>query len=199
VKIDVRTPDGQRMTWKHATQPLGSALRIAPAFTATALQEDISVTTTITAAYQDTAGRYLITAATHEAAGKTIEITPTVLRQVRLGEVLSAAVPLCVAVLLDGKPVTVHDLTTSSGRVLPAWMAADAAKAGPTADTLELVQLVYGVAALAAQPPMQAVAAEFGIPTRTATHWITKARKAGLLDGISYAVGRQPDGRTRAQ
>jgi hypothetical protein len=198
VKIDVRTPDGQRMAAKHATLPLGSALRIAPAFIATALQEDISVKSTIAAAYQGGEGRYLITEATHEIADKTIEITPTVLRQVRLGELLSAAVPLCVAVLLDGKPVTVHDLTTSSGRVLPAWLTAEAAKAGPSSDTLELVQLVYGVAALAAQPPMQAVASEFGIPTRTATHWITKARKAGLLEGITYAVGRQPDGRPRA-
>jgi transposase len=42
---------------------------------------------------------------------------------------------------------------------------------------------------------MRAVATELGIPERTATHWITKARNAGLLDGITYAVGRQPSGR----
>ena len=45
----MRTNDGQRMTWKHATLPLGSALRIAPAFTATATADDISVETTISA------------------------------------------------------------------------------------------------------------------------------------------------------
>ena len=187
------------MTWKHATLPLGSALRIAPAFQATALVEDISVETTIEAGYVADAGRYRVTATGHRAVGPTTEITPSTLRQVRLGEVLSAAVPYCVVVELDGKPVTVQDLTASEGRILPAWMAAESTKAGPTADTLELVQLVYGVAALAAQPPMRAVATEFGIPERTATHWITKARRAGLLDGITYAVGRQPDGPRRAE
>jgi hypothetical protein len=199
VKIDVRTLDGQRMASKHATLPLGSALRIAPAFSATALADDISVETTIEASYAPDAGRYLVTATAHRAFGPTLEITPSVLRQVRLGEVLSSAVPYCVVVELEGKPVTVHDLTASDGRVLPAWMSAESAKAGPTPDTLELVQLVYGVAALAAQPPMRAVATEFGIPERTATHWITKARHAGLLDGITYAVGRQPDGAHRPQ
>ena len=187
------------MTWKHATLPLGSALRIAPAFRATALAEDISVETTIEAHYAPEAGGYRVTATAHRAVGSTLEITPSVLRQVRLGEVLSSAVPYCVVVELEGKPVTVHDLTASEGRVIPAWMSAETAKAGPTPDTLELVQLVYGVAALAAQPPMRAVATEFGIPERTATHWITKARRVGLLDGISYAVGRQPDGHPRTE
>jgi hypothetical protein len=199
VKIDVRTLDGQRMAWKHATLPLGSALRIAPAFRATAVAEDSSIETTIEAAYTAKAGRYRIAATAHRAVGSTTEITPSVLRQVRLGEILSAAVPHCVVVDLAGKPLTVQALTTSEGRILPAWMATESAQAGPVADTLELVQLVYGVAALAAQPPMRAVATEFGIPERTATHWITKARKAGLLDGITYAVGRQPDGHHRAE
>lgn len=195
----MRTPDGQHMTWEHATLPLGSALRIAPAFRATAVAEDISVETTIEASYAAEAGRYRVEATGHRAVGATTEITPSVLRQVRLGEVLSAAVPYCVVVDLDGRAVTVHDLTAGEGRILPAWMAAETAKAGPTPDTLELVQLVYGVAALAAQPPMRAVATEFAIPERTATHWITKARHAGLLDGISYAVGRQPDAHNRAE
>ena len=187
------------MAWKHATLPLGSALRIAPAFRATAVAENISVETTIEASYAAEAGRYRVEATAHRVVGGTTEITPSVLRQVRLGELLSAAVPYCVVVDLEGTAVTVHDLTAGDGRILPAWMAAETAKAGPTPDTLEPVQLVYGVAALAAQPPMRAVATEFGIPERTATHWITKARRAGLLDGISYAVGRQPDAHNRAE
>lgn len=195
----MRTPDGKHMTSKHATLPLGSALRIASAFRATATADDIGVETTIEAGYVPTAGRYRVTATAHRAVGSTFEITPSVLRQVRLGELLTAAVPYCVIVELDGKPVTVHDLTTNQGRILPAWMATESAKAGPTADTLELVQLVYGVAALAALPPMRAVATEFGIPERTATHWITKTRRAGLLDGITYTVGRQPDGHLRTE
>ncbi|MBX3193872.1 MAG: hypothetical protein KF727_02070 [Microbacteriaceae bacterium] len=194
MKIDVRTPDGQRMTWRHATLPLGSALRIAPAFTATATADDIQVESTIEAVYSADAGRYRIAATAHRATSSTGEITPTVLRQVRLGELLTAAVPHCVTVEFEGKQRTVHDLLATGGRVVPEPLAAIAVAAGPTADTLGLVQLIYGVAALAASPPMRAVANELGIPERTATHWISKARAAGLLEGIRYVVGRQPDG-----
>lgn len=192
----MRTPDGQRMTWKHATLPLGTALRIAPAFTATATADDIQVQTTVEAVYSADAGRYLIEATRHRIAGAATEITPSVLRQVRLGELLSSSVPYCVAVEFEGRQRTVHDLLAAGGRIVPTSLAAVAVAAGPTADTLGLVQLIYGVSALAALPPMRAVASELGIPTRTATHWIGKARAGGLLDGITYTVGRQPDGRT---
>ena len=187
------------MASKHATLPLGSALRIAPAFVATATADDTQVETTIEAVYSADAGRYRIAATAHRATAAAGEITPTLLRHVRLGELLSAAVPYCVAVDFEGKQRSVHDLLASGGRVVPQPLAAVAVAAGPTADTLGLVQLIYGVAALAALPPMRAVATELGIPERTATHWISKARTASLLDGISYAVGRQPDGHRRAE
>ncbi|MDP9028763.1 MAG: hypothetical protein M3N46_14635 [Actinomycetota bacterium] len=195
----MRTPDGKRMTWKHATLPLGSALRIAPAFTATATADNIGVETTIEAVYSADAGRYRIVATAHRTSSRKGEITPTVLRQVRLGELLSAAVPYCVAVEFEGTQRSVHDLLATGGRVVPEPLAAVAVAAGPTADTLGLVHLIYGVAALAALPPLRAVATELGIPERTATHWITKARSAGLLNGITYAVGRQPDGHRRTE
>ena len=120
------------MTWKHATLPLGSALRIAPAFTATATADDISVETTISAVYAASAGRYRITATSQRAVGGDGEITSAVLRQVRLGEVLSAAVPLCVTVEFEGKQRSVQELLQQDGRVLPEWMATAAAKAGPS-------------------------------------------------------------------
>ncbi len=202
----MRTPDGKRMTWKRATLPLGTALRIAPAFVATGVADDIGVETTIEASYSSEAGRYRITRTAHHAVGQTEEITPTVLRQVRLGELLSAAVPHCIVVHYEdtllkdvNKSATVQELLAGGGRIVPAKLASLAAKAGPIADTLELVQLIYGVSALAAQPPMRAVASELGIPERTATHWITKARNAGLLEGITYAVGRQPDGHRQTE
>lgn len=192
----MRTPEGKPVTAKQATLPLGSALRIVPAFTATAVAGDIPVETTISASYSPSAGRYRITNTVHHAVGDAAEITPTALRQVRLGELLSAAVPYCVAISDEtiGHGM-VRDLLGVSGRLLPEWMATAAAKAGPTGETLELVQLIYGIAALSAQAPMRTVATELGIPERTATHWITKARNVGLLDGITYAVGRQPNGR----
>jgi hypothetical protein len=173
-------------------------LRILPAFVATSVAEDISVETTIRAEYSRDAGRYRILSTAHRAVGDTDEITPTLLRKIRLGELLGEAVPACV--VIDDEQIgrgIVRDLLGAGTRLLPSWLADAAAKNGPTADTLELVQLIYGVAALAGQPPMRAVANELGIAERTATHWIMKARAAGLLDGITYAVGRQPDGRHR--
>lgn len=192
----MRTPQGKTVTAKQATLPVGSALRIVPAFTATGSADDIPIETTITANYSVDAGRYRITNTAH-AGVDGAEITPTVLRQVRLGELLSTAVPYCVAITDEQIGTgTVHDLLGASGRILPHWMSKAALEAGPTHDTLELVQLVYAIAALSATAPMRAVATELGIPERTATHWITKARNAGLLEGITYAVGRQPDGRS---
>jgi hypothetical protein len=96
-----------------------------------------------------------------------------------------------------GNHALAENATTQRTTATVVRAASLAAKAGPTPDTLELVQLIYGVAALAAQPPMRAVVSELGVPERTATHWITKARQAGLLNGITYAVGRQPDGHSR--
>ncbi|HEY8589544.1 MAG TPA: hypothetical protein VIL55_08330 [Naasia sp.] len=195
MNIKVRTPDGKQVSLADATLPIGRTLRIAPAFTAVATAADISVETTIHVAYSPDFGRYRIAASGHQIVGPDGEITPSVLRRIRLGELLAAAVPYCVAVSDDelGHGI-VRDLVGASGRLLPKWMADTAAHAGPTRDTLELVQLAYGVAALAGQPPMQAVAAELGIPTRTATHWIARARQAGLLEGITYTAGRQPKG-----
>jgi hypothetical protein len=192
VKIDVRTMDGSPMTAAHATTPLGPSLRIAPTFRATGVASDSSIETSIDAVYSSVHGRYRITASTHRGAGSDVEITPTVLRSVRLGELLRTAVPYAVAVDDDtlGRGTIVE--LVGSGRLIPEWMAATARQLGPSPDTLELVQLVYSVAALAAEPPARAVAAELLISERTATHWIGKARKAGLLVGITYTAGRRP-------
>lgn len=192
MKIDVRTMDGSPMTAAHATTPLGPSLSIAPSFRATGVASDSSIETSIEVVYSSAHGRYRITASAHRGATPDVEITPTVLRKIRLGELLRTAVPYAVAVNDDtlGQGTIVE--LVGAGRLLPQWMAETARRAGPSADTLELVQLIYSVAALAAEPPAQAVASELQISERTATHWIGKARKVGFLAGITYTAGRRP-------
>ena len=59
---------------------------------------------------------------------------------------------------------------------------------------MDVIEILYGTAALAGMPPVKAVQAELGVPHRTASDWIKKARTAGRLEGMSYIVGRQADG-----
>lgn len=59
---------------------------------------------------------------------------------------------------------------------------------------MDVIEILYGTAALAGMPPVKVVQAELGVPHRTASDWIKKARTAGRLEGMSYIVGRQADG-----
>src|SRR5690606_713164 len=67
VKVDVNNLDGKTMTWHSATQPVGSALRIAPGFVASTTDEDTGVETTIEAHYNAGEGRYIVTAIINRA------------------------------------------------------------------------------------------------------------------------------------
>ncbi|MGB4779289.1 hypothetical protein [Microbacterium sp.] len=133
------------------------------------------------------------------------EVSGTELRQARLGTILQAAAPRCVAFPLDenGTLVTA-DAMNAQGRLLPEWMTApirdadkasgDSARAELRAARLEAVQVIYGVAALTGRPPAKALEDELGLSPRTAVHWIKQARDAGLLKGVRYAAARPARG-----
>ncbi|CDK02003.1 hypothetical protein MIC448_980010 [Microbacterium sp. C448] len=112
--------------------------------------------------------------------------------------ILQTAIPHCIALQLsdsdDGAWITVADLTASDGRVIPEWMAEAVVKRGMKAERLDVIEILYGTAALAGLPPVKAVQVELGVPHRTAADWIYKARAAGRLEGMSYTPGRQADG-----
>lgn len=188
--------DGKSMTWRSATQPVGSALRIAPGFVASTIDEGTGVETTIEANYVPDDGRYVVTTIINRATRK--EFDQQALRRTAYGSLLQAAIPHCIAVRLsddsDARWTSIADLTASQGRVVPPWMAAAAVKRGGTDERMEVVEIVYGAAALAGVPPVRALQVELDIPHRTASDWIKKARLAGRLDGMTYNVGRQADG-----
>lgn len=192
----MNTLDGKKMSARAATQPVGSALRIAPEFVATAMDEEFGVETTIEAHYSADEGRYIVTTIVVRAIRPDFE--QYALRRPAAQPILQAAVPHCISVRMDndptGKWVTVADLTAAEGRIIPEWMAAAVTERGAKEERMEVIELLYGAAALASIPPVKTIQVELGVPHRTASDWIKKARTAGRLEGMSYITGRQADG-----
>ncbi|WP_417508513.1 hypothetical protein [Microbacterium sp.] len=196
MKVDVKNPDGTAMSWQSATEPVGSALRIAPEFVASVLDDDAGVETTIEAHYSTDEGHYIVTTILNRATRPNFD--HQALRRTASAAIVQAAVPHCIAVRLgdeqDSNWTTIADLTSTEGRIIPPWMATAAVKRGMKDERMEVVEIIYGAAALAGAPPVRAVQVELDIPHRTASDWIKKARDAGRLEGMTYAVGRQADG-----
>jgi hypothetical protein len=192
VKVDVKTPDGVKMSATYATKSVGSALRIAPAFVATAVDEAAGVETTIEAHYVADRGRYVITTIVNRAVAA--DFNEDRLKHAAPQAILQTAIPHCIALLLDDSPgangTTVADLTTADGRIIPEWMKEAVVKRGIKDERWEVVEILYGTAALADLPPVKLIALELDVPERTASDWIQKARGAGWLVGMTSNVGR---------
>ncbi|MGC5173344.1 hypothetical protein ACLQ2Q_22100 [Microbacterium sp. DT81.1] len=192
MKVDVKTTDGQAMSGLAITQPVGTALRIAPGFVATAQDEHTGVETTIEAHYNSRRGRYIITTIVNRAI--TDEFDEDRLRHAAPQAILQAAIPHCIAVQLDDGPdatwLTVADLTTNEGRIIPPWMAQAVVKRGMKDERWDVIEILYGTSALADLPPVKMIALELNVPERTASDWIRRARGAGRLVGLTSNVGR---------
>lgn len=187
----MKTIDGKKMSQKAATVPVGSALRIAPGFTATTTDDAAGIETTLEAIYDADEGRYIVTTIVSHGIRRGFD--EVALRHTAPQAILQAAIPHCVSVKLEEGWVTVAELTTAEGRIIPPWLAAEVVKRGSKQDRMEVIQIVYGAAALAGLPPTKAIQYELGVPHRTASDWIGKARTNGYLKGMTYNVGRQAD------
>lgn len=188
----MKTPEGKPMSAEQATHPIGSALRIAPGFIATAVDDASGVETTIEAHYKPTRGRYVITVITNRAVAD--EFNEERLKHTAPQAIVQTAIPRCIALQLDDGPesswTTVADLTTNDRQIIPPWMAQAVVKRGMKDERWEVIEILYGTAALADLPPVKLIAAELDIPERTASDWIQKARAAGWLVGLTSNVGR---------
>lgn len=188
----MKTTDGQQMSGHAATQPVGAALRIAPGFVATASDDDSGVETTIEAHYNPHRGRYIIKTILNRAIAEDFDEDR--LRHTAPQAILQAAIPHCITVRLDDTPdtpwVTVADLTTNEGRIIPKWMADAVVKRGMKDERWDVIEILYGTSALSDTPPVKLIALELAIPERTASDWIKKARNAGRLVGLTSNVGR---------
>lgn len=191
VKVDVKTLDGKKMTPKAATEPVGTALRVAPGFIAVTVDEDSGIETTLEATYDPEEGRYIVQTIVTRGIRKGFD--EVAIRHTAPQAIVQAAVPHCVTVRLEHGWFSVADLTSTEGRIIPQWLAAEVVKRGSKADRMEVIQILYGASALAGTPPTRFVQHELGVPHRTASDWIGKARAAGYLKGMNYTPGRQAD------
>ncbi|WP_457100670.1 hypothetical protein [Microbacterium sp. P5_E9] len=200
MKVDVKTLDGRKVTWREATQPIGSALRIAPAFVATTMDAAVGVETSVTARYVRSEGRYVIKGVTNTATRDDVELNYPTVAKVGMQAIVQTAAPRCIFLTLEDEDdplaewLSVDQLTTAAGRILPPLVAAEVVKRGGGDARMEVVELLYGSAALAGLPPAKLLQHELGIPHRTASQWIIDARKAGRLVGMNYNAGRPAGG-----
>jgi len=188
------------MTWQDATLPVGSALRIAPAFDASATDEHSGIETTIRARYEEAAGRYVIGEVINRAIRPDVELNNLTLRLLPIQSIMQAAAPQCIALSLDAEDdpratwTTASELSATEGRIIPQWLANEVVEHGSKGERMDVIEILYGTSALAGLPPVKAIQTELGVPHRTASDWIKKARAAGRLNGMTYIVGRQADG-----
>ncbi|MEL5990730.1 hypothetical protein ACOKGD_13875 [Microbacterium phosphatis] len=200
MKVDVTTLEGSPVTSQVATQPVGSALRIAPAFIATTVDAPMGVTTAITARYAAAAGRYVIKGVTNTAVDDDIELNYPTVAKVGMQAIVQTAAPRCIFLTLDDEAdplarwFSISELTTSQGRLLPPALAAEVVRRGAGEARMQVIELLYGSAALAGLPPAKLIQAELGVPHRTASSWIIAARAAGRLAGMNYNAGRPASG-----
>ena len=87
-------------------------------------------------------------------------------------------------------PTTVADLESAKGRIIPVWMAEAVVKRGVKDERWEVIEILYGTAALAGLPALKLIAHELDIPERTAAYWVREARSAGWLAGLTSNLGR---------
>lgn len=192
----MKTLEGNAVTWQTATQPVGSALRIAPAFVATTVNAGLGVQTSVTVHYVPDEGRYVIKGVTNIAVRDDVEVNYPTVAKVGMQAIVQVAAVRCMFLTLEEESdpnavwLSVDELTTADGRILPPLVAAKVKKRGGGALRMEVVELLYGSAALAGLPPAKRIQHELGIPHRTASQWIIDARKAGRLDGMNYNAGR---------
>lgn len=190
--VDVKTLEGARMTADSATRPVGMSLRAAPGFIARSVDESTGVETTIEAHLEGGRGRYVTRSILSRAIRE--EFDEMRLKHAAPQAIVQAAVPHCVAILLDDSPgatwTSVSDLTRGEGRIIPEWMASAVVKRGMKDERWEAIEILYTTAALADLPPVKLIARELSVPERTASDWIQKARAAGRLVGIASNVGR---------
>ncbi|WP_237739338.1 hypothetical protein [Microbacterium yannicii] len=190
--VDVQTLDGKPMSADSAVRPVGSALRIAPGFIASSVDDSTGIATTIEAQYDEDRGRYVVRSILSRAVRDDFDEVK--LKHAAPQAILQVAVPHCVALLLDEDPdaqwTSVSDLTQGEGAIVPEWMASAVVKRGMKEERWEVIEILYGIAALADLPPVKLIARELSVPERTASDWIQKARASGRLVGIASNVGR---------
>lgn len=128
------------------------------------------------------------------------EVRGTSLREVRVLECLQFAARYAIYLPMednDDEYVSLVEAMIGSSESLTFGVRTNdeqgihARDAGPKDWVLRNVAFTYQLAQLCSRPPAQAVASEFGIPARTASRWIARAKAEGHLIGLALE-GHEP-------
>jgi hypothetical protein len=138
--------------------------------------------TTIRIVYDDKTGRFIADEIRVRRIEDSKEVTSTDLRKIRVEEIIRTAVPYSVVFIDEQDNVTASGGYTSGLGMVPPSTVKAIKESGLTDDALMWVARVYTVAHAVRLPPAKAVSEALELPTRTASYWIAKARKLGLLE-----------------
>ncbi|MDP5226912.1 MULTISPECIES: hypothetical protein [Arthrobacter] len=155
--------------WMRAEGPF----RTLPQSAGEAGGADLDVQVALEARFDRDRGCYLLRSLTVEAPDGS-EVTGVLLREIAPLRIMRWVLPRTFQVEQDKLSVWV------SAFIAPE-VAAQATDPRPEA-ALEDAATVYRLAEVVREPPAKAVADALGLQTRTATNWIVRARKQGLLE-----------------
>lgn len=154
----------------HANGPVAAL----PAHLASGVDEaEKGMKLEIEATFDEEQGRYLLRRLGVMAPAEG-EVTGTLLRQIAPLGLVRWLVPRTFTMTLETFGPYVANFVTPEGRpVLDSGSSSTA--------SLKDAAMVYRLAEVVREPPAKAVAESLGLQTRTATNWIVRARKQGLL------------------
>lgn len=109
----------------------------------------------------------------------TVAITPTRLAKMRIGSLRRDALRLALAeknTALSSRPAVKSYFKGSVGRAV-----AEKARVEPTDEHLDSAAVIYRLARLVGDFPVQAVARSFSLEQKDAQRWVATAKKKGLI------------------
>lgn len=161
----------------------GPALRVVPNFKFEVVDDDQDFNVQMWVEFDRSHMQYQVGQLTitslHGAGG----VTGTMLRQVRVLDYLRMGARHGIFVQTGDEIRSLAEMF-GTGRFFGREGAAGIRQMGPTDAVIGTVGLIYVSAHLASTPPAKAVQDELGLPPRTATNWISKARERGWMRGL---------------
>jgi hypothetical protein len=183
-RISHKAMNGMAQLSRHLWAP--------PTFTATGIDLDgrLPVIVDISAEWSPDLRSYVVVELLAKRQVGGDPITGSALRSVPVGEVLAYAVRMHIDSAV-GSPDAKANATVQAIMSEPGQLEA-LRSLGPKPETLEAVAVAFELAQLRGIPAGRSLTEAFGIPKRTADHWVKLARERGHLDPLD--AGGRPDG-----
>ncbi|MFE6965689.1 hypothetical protein ACFVAJ_11260 [Agromyces sp. NPDC057679] len=163
---------GMRDNWTAAQINVGSRIDVID-------EPDLEIDLELLIVFDGQEGRFVCQEMTGRRRNGGPEVTQARIRPARIAEYIRAVVP-GLLVYMDERGQ--WQRFESFENLVPAFVRSEAAKHGPTPETLKWAARLYRAAEVINAHPIKAVTEQLGLSTRTAHNWIAKARADGLLE-----------------